>query len=169
MDFFKELIVDVPDFPKPGIVFKDITPLIENPKAFGKLIDTLAEKVPEEVESFLAIESRGFILGAALANKLKRSLVLVRKPGKLPREVYSVSYQLEYGKDGLEVHKDQLNAGLKALLIDDVLATGGTARAVEQLCEQADATLLGHLFLMELRVLKGREALTKPVERILSY
>jgi adenine phosphoribosyltransferase len=155
-----ELIRDVPDFPKPGIVFKDITPLLADPEGFGITIEWMAERAGEaDVEGILAIESRGFIFGAALAREIALPMQLVRKRGKLPREVVSQEYALEYGIDHIEVHTDAVVPGRRYLLVDDVIATGGTAAAVARLVERQSATLAACVFLMELGFLNGRAAL----------
>jgi adenine phosphoribosyltransferase len=156
----KALIVDVPDFPKPGIVFKDITPVLANPAAFKAAIAYLAEHGrPLNCEAVLAIESRGFILGAPLALHLGLPLQLVRKRGKLPRAALEVSYELEYGIDHLEVHADAIRQGGRYLIVDDVIATGGTAAAVASLVAQQGATVAACLFLVELTFLAGRAKL----------
>jgi adenine phosphoribosyltransferase len=156
----KSLIVDVPDFPKPGIVFKDITPVLANPRAFEAAIALLAEQGADlRCDAVLAIESRGFILGAPLALKLGLPLQLVRKRGKLPRAALKVSYELEYGIDHLEVHADAIRKGGRYLIVDDVIATGGTAAAVASLVTQQGATVAACLFLVELTFLAGRAKL----------
>jgi adenine phosphoribosyltransferase len=162
MQEIQRLIRDVPDFPKAGIVFKDITPVLENAEAFRSLAQHLAEKVHPQVDKLVAIESRGFILGAAVAQHINAGLVIVRKPGKLPRETVRENYALEYGTDSLEVHKDALKPGDRIVILDDVLATGGTAAATEKLCERLGAQVLGSVFLMELVFLKGRDRLKNP-------
>jgi adenine phosphoribosyltransferase len=156
-----DLMRDVPDFPKPGIVFKDITPILESSRAFQSLILHFRESIPFTFDKLLAIESRGFILGAALAQVMDVGLVLVRKAGKLPGETVSFRYDLEYGSDTLEIHKDSVMKGERVLIIDDVLATGGTAHAVERLCESLGAEVMGHRFFLELSFLHGRERLKK--------
>lgn len=163
VDQISRLIREVPNFPKPGILFKDITPILENGEAFQNLSRHLAERVHPKTTKIVAIESRGFILGAAVAQNLGCGLVLVRKPGKLPRETYKESYTLEYGTDSLEIHKDALKPGDQVTIIDDVLATGGTASAVEKLCAKAGASVLGTLFLMEIAPLGGRAKLSSTV------
>ncbi|HJR70686.1 MAG TPA: adenine phosphoribosyltransferase [Gammaproteobacteria bacterium] len=156
----KALIVDVPDFPKPGIVFKDITPVLAHPKAFAAVIEQLAEHAAAlRAEGVLAIESRGFIFGAPLAQRLELPLQLVRKRGKLPRASLTARYELEYGFDHLEVHADAVRAGGRYLIVDDVIATGGTAAAVAGLIAQQGASVAACLFLIELTFLRGRDKL----------
>jgi adenine phosphoribosyltransferase len=153
-------IRDVPDYPKPGIVFKDITPLLGHGPAFRAVIDDFAKVLaPWQPTQIVGVESRGFIFGAAIAHAMGLGLTIVRKPGKLPRETRRVSYALEYGTDTLEIHADALAATDRAVIIDDVLATGGTAAAVGQLVEQSGATLAGFGFLLELGFLGGRAKL----------
>lgn len=165
---YKDLIKDVPNFPKDGIMFKDITPILENNEAFCELIDEMAEKTKKFKFNKLAlIESRGFIFGSALSVKLGVPFSLIRKPGKLPRETYSQSYSLEYGEDTLEVHKDSFESGDDVLIIDDLLATGGTARAVEKLITKTGATLSGTLCVLELTFLKGKESLSGKFETLI--
>jgi adenine phosphoribosyltransferase len=167
----KSLIVDVPDFPKPGIVFKDITPVLANPAAFKAVIEQLAEHGTRlRCDAVLAIESRGFILGAPLAQRLGLPLQLVRKRGKLPRAALSVRYELEYGFDHLELHADAIAKGGRYLIVDDVIATGGTAAAVASLVAQQGATVAACLFLIELTFLAGRDKLRElPVVSLISY
>ncbi|MDB5974115.1 MAG: adenine phosphoribosyltransferase [Nevskia sp.] len=164
-------IRDVPDFPKPGILFRDITPLLANAAAFGAAIEQFAAAVePHRVSALVAIESRGFIFGAALAQRLGLPLLLVRKPGKLPRRTVSVSYQLEYGTDRVEMHADEIVAGARYAVIDDVIATGGTAVAAAELVEKQGGTVACCAFLIELDFLKGRERLAgRTVESLLHY
>jgi adenine phosphoribosyltransferase len=153
-------IRDIPDFPKPGIVFKDITPLLLDPQALDAAISELAAWArPLDVDLVVAAEARGFILGAALARDLGAGFVPARKPGKLPADTVSAEYVLEYGVDALEMHADALAHGARALLHDDLLATGGTARALAQLVEGAGGVIAGCGFLVELSFLNGREAL----------
>lgn len=167
LDKIAALIKDVPDFPKPGIVFKDITPILEDGEAFRALAKLMTEKIDPRTTKLVAIESRGFILGSAVAQYLKAGLVVVRKPGKLPRPTVRKAYALEYGEDAVEMHKDALVEGDRVTIIDDVLATGGTAHAVEQLCQESGAHISGHVFLMEIEALKGKEKLTAPVTSLL--
>jgi adenine phosphoribosyltransferase len=156
----KALIVDVPDFPKPGIVFKDITPVLAQPKAFAAVIELFAEHAAAlRAEGVLAIESRGFIFGAPLAQRLGLPLQLVRKRGKLPRAAVTARYELEYGFDHLEMHADAVRAGGRYLIVDDVIATGGTAAAVAGLVAEQGATVAACLFLIELTFLHGRDKL----------
>jgi len=157
LEEIRSFIRDVPDFPKPGILFKDITPLLADAAAFRATIDIFAERVaPLRADAILAIESRGFIFGAALANRARLPLQLVRKRGKLPRESFSVEYELEYGVDHLEMHKDAVRAGGRYLIVDDVIATGGTAAAVATLVAQQRAAVAACVCLIELTFLNGR-------------
>jgi adenine phosphoribosyltransferase len=156
----KRLIADVPDFPKPGVVFKDITPLLSDASAFRATTEFLAERVAAlSAAGILAIESRGFIFGAALAQRLALPLHLVRKQGKLPRESISIRYELEYGFDHLEMHTDAVRPGASYLIVDDLIATGGTAAATAKLVHQQQARVASCLFVVELEFLNGREAL----------
>jgi len=151
------LIRDVPDFPKPGILFKDITPMLANAAAFAAATGALADPWREAgVQAVLGIESRGFILGAALARALKCGFVPVRKPGKLPGSVLTVEYGLEYGKDTLQLHSDAVPPGTRVLIVDDVLASGGTLHAATSLARQAGCDVLGAAVLIELQSLGGR-------------
>lgn len=154
----RDLIRIVPDFPKPGILFKDITPLLQNAEAFRSATKALGEGL-EKVDSIVAIESRGFIFGAAIAQALGKGLVLVRKAGKLPSKAIRETYQLEYGSDALEIHEDAILPGSSVVIIDDVLATGGTARAAMKLCERLGGQVESIRFLIELAFLRGRENL----------
>lgn len=165
----QKLIVDVPDFPKPGIMFKDITPVLQNGKIFQELIELYVETIPRDTTQLLAIESRGFIFASAIAHHMGLGMTLVRKPGKLPRETIRHTYALEYGEDCLEIHKDSLTPQDKVVVIDDVLATGGTARATEVLCEMVGVELLGHRFLIELKFLNGRNLLSAGVESFIYF
>jgi adenine phosphoribosyltransferase len=170
-DDIKALIKDVPDFPKPGIVFKDITPLLTTPAAFAAITDYLAEHANQHrADGILAIESRGFIFGAALADRVGLPMHLVRKRGKLPRETVSVEYDLEYGTDHVEMHADAISAGGRYLIVDDVIATGGTAAAVAQLVAQQGGKVAACLFVLELGFLKGRSKLDGHLtESLLSF
>jgi adenine phosphoribosyltransferase len=154
------LIRDIPDFPKPGIGFKDITPLLADPAGLDAAVAALAEHArPLDVEVVIAAEARGFLLGTALARELRAGFVLARKPGKLPYTTVSAEYLLEYGIDALELHSDAVASGARVLVHDDLLATGGTARALCELVEQLDGRVVGCSFLVELAFLHGRERL----------
>ena len=156
-DPLKKLVRTVPDFPKPGILFYDITTLLKDKSGFAMLIDALAAHYFDEaIDLVLGIEARGFIFGPALAYRLNAGFVPVRKPKKLPAEVASISYDLEYGSDILEVHCDSIGKGSRVLIVDDLLATGGTARAVTQLVEGLGGTVAGLGFVVELTFLHGR-------------
>lgn len=162
-----ELIVDVPDFPKPGIVFKDVSDIFMNHEAFVSVARHFAKRIPEGTDKILAVESRGFILGSAVAQHLNIGMVLVRKPGKLPRKTISQTYSLEYGEDTLEIHEDSLNKGDKVVILDDILATGGTAAATYQLASRLGAEVVGFDFLLEIEFLKGREKLAGTVNSLI--
>jgi len=167
---FEKLIKSVPDFPKKGIMFKDITPVLENPEAFEDVISKMAKASKQfNFNRMALVESRGFIFGSALGLKLGVPFSLIRKPGKLPRETYVESYELEYGNDTLEVHKDSFNPGDKVLIIDDLLATGGTAAAVEKLILKTGAKTAGTLCVIELEFLKGAHQLQFPFEALLKF
>jgi adenine phosphoribosyltransferase len=156
----KEYIRDIPDFPTQGIVFKDITPLLLDPRALDAAVQGLADFArPRGIELVVAAEARGFILGGALARELGVGFVPARKPGKLPSETVSVEYALEYGVDALEMHSDALAGGTRVLVHDDLLATGGTTKAKIGLVERLGGVVAGCAFVIELRFLKGREAL----------
>ena len=156
----RRAIRDIPDFPKPGIVFKDITPLLANGTLFAKTIDLLAERYQgQAVDTVLGIESRGFIIGAALAYKLGAGFSVVRKPGKLPYETHSASYELEYGSDALEIHIDAISSGARVVIADDLIATGGTAAATARLVGKLGGTVVECAFVIELSFLNGREKL----------
>jgi adenine phosphoribosyltransferase len=153
-------IRDIPDFPKPGIVFKDLTPLFLHPPALEHAVELLARYATErDVDLVVAAEARGFILGGAIAARTGAGFIPARKPGKLPAEVDSVEYALEYGLDALEVHNDAFAGGPRVLVHDDLLATGGTARAVCDLAERAGAEVVGCAFVIELAFLDGRDQL----------
>lgn len=154
----KETIADIPDFPKEGILFRDITTVLHDHGLFRKVIDHWSERYADaELDHIASIESRGFIFGAALAHHLGVSMSLVRKPGKLPREVYRAEYELEYGTDTLELHKDAMDEGARVLVIDDLLATGGTCKAAVDLVEKCGGEVYECTFLIELADLGGRE------------
>ena len=157
---FKKYIADIPNFPIEGILFRDITPLMANGKVFRAATDQMVE-FAKEVKADLIVgpESRGFIFGCPVSSALEIGFVPVRKPGKLPRETVSYSYALEYGKNELHVHKDAITLGQRVLIVDDLLATGGTVEATIKLVEQLGGNVVGCAFLIELNALKGREVL----------
>ena len=167
----KKYIRDVPNFPKEGIIFKDISTLLKDPEAFQKSIDTLAQAFKKaRVRYVVGVEARGFIFGAALAYKLKAGFVPVRKKGKLPYKTKSVTYQLEYGVDTLEIHTDAIPPHSRVLVVDDLLATGGTVRAVTDLLKRQKAKIVGVAFLVELEFLKGKEKLKNlPIYSVIRY
>ncbi len=164
MDFIKKAIRTVPDFPKKGILFRDITTAIKDPVVMKKIIDTIADEFRDEKIDYVAgIESRGFIFGMPVAYALGVGFVPIRKPNKLPAETYSVEYELEYGTDRIEMHKDAIEEGKRVLVIDDLLATGGTAAAACELVKKA-GTIAGIAFAIELEALKGRDKLPRDVK-----
>lgn len=167
----REAIRDVPDFPKPGIIFKDITPVLLDPQLFGLVARAMAQPYEDAgVTRVVAIESRGFMFGAPVALDLGAGLVPVRKPGKLPSARQRVEYALEYGTDALEMHADAIGASDRVLIVDDVLATGGTAEAAGRLVRGRGATIAGYSFLIELEFLSGRERLgAARVESLVRY
>jgi adenine phosphoribosyltransferase len=166
----RDYIRDIPDFPKPGIVFKDISPLLADGKAFSASVSELARLMPQGADVIVGIEARGFIFGAALAAQLGIGFVPVRKPGKLPGEVHSIEYELEYGIDVLEIHRDALSEGHKIVVVDDLLATGGTARATVDLVRQLGAEVAACLFVIELGFLGGSDLLDDvPIHTLISY
>jgi len=168
---FKTLIRDIPDFPKPGILFRDLTTLWKDPQGWRSLVDQMAEVAQGLSPDYIVgMESRGFILGAALAYKLEIGFIPIRKPGKLPAAVYGASYDLEYGSDRLEMHQDACEPGSKVLIVDDLIATGGTAAATAQLIAQAQGELVGFIFAVELLALEGRKNLPEvPFFSIIQY
>lgn len=160
MDKIRALIRDIPDFPVKGIVFKDICPVLQDPEAFNEVIDVMAERYQnQKIDAIVGMESRGFIFGAPLALKMEIPFVLVRKAGKLPAETVKVDYTLEYGEATLEIHKDALEPGQRVLIVDDLLATGGTAAATIELIEDVGADVVTCAFFIELGFLKGRDKL----------
>lgn len=171
MTNLKDYIRDIPDFPKEGIIFHDITPLLQNALAFEKAIEEMAELLNgQNIDYLVGIEARGFIFASALALKLGTGLVIIRKPGKLPYVTINASYDLEYGSDSLEVHRDAIHEGSKVVLVDDLLATGGTGQAASELIGKLGGEVLGHCFLVELTELKGKERLSpEQVWSVLQY
>jgi adenine phosphoribosyltransferase len=165
-----QFIADVPDFPQPGIVFKDITPLLANPAAFLQVVDEMAGPFLDQgVGMVVGIESRGFLLAGSIAERIGSGVGLVRKPGKLPRETVSITYDLEYGTDSLEIHKDAFVSATRALIVDDVLATGGTLAATKELIGLAGGEVVGATMLMELTFLGGRSKFDLPLHTVLTY
>jgi adenine phosphoribosyltransferase len=161
----KTKIRDIPDFPKPGIIFKDITTAIKDPETFRRIINYMTEKFKDAgIDYVAAIESRGFIFGAPLAYNLGAGLVIIRKPGKLPAKVEQVSYELEYGTDTVEIHSDAIEPGKKVLLIDDLLATGGTAAAACKLIKKVGGVPVALAFVLELSFLEGKSKLPQDIE-----
>ena len=154
-----DAIRTIPNFPKKGVMFRDITPLIKTDSLFAKSIELFAKQVPSEITKIVAIESRGFIFGGALACLLRKGFVPIRKKGKLPWKTHSVTYDLEYGTDSLHMHHDAVNPGDKVLIVDDLLATGGTVKATTELVEHSGGKVIGIAFLIELIDLKGRDKL----------
>jgi adenine phosphoribosyltransferase len=167
----KAYIRDIPDFPKPGILFKDITPLLAHPGAFRHSIELMTEHYRgQPIDAIAAAEARGFLFAAPLALNLDRPLIPLRKPGKLPHRTYSLKYELEYGSAELHVHEDVILPGARVLLVDDLLATGGTMQAGAKLIEKAGGVVAGCAFLVELRFLKGRDKLEGyPVFSLMEY
>lgn len=171
ISYVKSLVREIADFPKPGILFRDITTLLADPKGFHVVLDAFAERfVGEHVDAVVGVESRGFIFGGALAARLNASFVPVRRPGKLPARVDRVSYSLEYGENELEMHRDSLTEGTSVIVVDDLLATGGTAAAAAELVHRQGAYVAAFAFVIELDGLQGRERLLPtPVFSILHY
>jgi adenine phosphoribosyltransferase len=166
----RRYIRDIPDFPKPGILFKDITPLLADGPALRWTIDQLGERYRGAVDMVLGIESRGFIIGSALAYALGVGIAIVRKPGKLPAQTFSAQYELEYGTDILEIHRDAFGEKARVLIVDDLLATGGTATAAIRLAEHLGGEIVECAFIIELGFLKGRERLApRPVHSLIRY
>lgn len=173
MDDLKQFIRNIPDFPQPGIMFRDITTLLKEPKALQRVMELFAQTCEEHTlnpDLIMGIESRGFIFAPSLAYRLNAGFIPARKPGKLPAPVYSESYGLEYGQDMLQVHQDAFAPGSKVLIVDDLLATGGTAEAAYKLAVAGGAEVIGFLFLIELPDLAGRSKLHDvPVYSLITY
>ena len=172
IEHLRSLIRDVPDFPKPGIVFKDFTPLLADARGMALAVELMANPFRGMgIDLVVGAESRGFIFGMAIARALSAGFVPIRKPGKLPRSVHGADYELEYGTDRLEIHSDALSKGQRVVVVDDLLATGGTLRACCQLAQRTGATIVGITVLIELEFLKGREKLREfgDVHAVLKY
>ncbi len=167
----KALVRDIPDFPQPGILFRDITTLLQDAAGFKASIDALVEKTAHlKPDYIVGMESRGFLFGTPMAYQMNAGFVPVRKPGKLPHTTYSVEYALEYGTDRLEIHQDAFPAGARVLVVDDVIATGGTAAATAELISKCGAELVGFAFLSELTFLDGRKKLPNvPIVTLIEY
>ncbi len=161
MKDFKSYIRNIPDFPKPGIIFRDITPLLADGAAFRDVVDRLSEPYRGRVDMVLGIESRGFLFGAAVAYALGAGVALVRKAGKLPSQTFAAQYALEYGHDALEIHRDAFGHPCRVLIVDDLLATGGTAGAAVELVERLEGEVVACTFVIELSALRGRERLRR--------
>ena len=156
----KNKIRAIENYPKEGVIFRVITTLLKDKDAFKKAVDEMAEKIDKDVDKIIGIEARGFIFASALAYKLDKGFIPVRKPGKLPWDKERESYELEYGEDSIEIHKDAIEAGEKIVIVDDLLATGGTAKACVKLVEKLKGKVSSAIFLVELEDLKGREVLS---------
>ncbi len=170
-NYLKEHIRDIPDFPKPGIIFKDITPLLQNSEAFTRTIKTFTDRyAAQKIDVIVGIESRGFLFGTPIAHQLGAAFVPVRKKGKLPYETVDVSYDLEYGSATIEVHTDAIAKGQRVVIVDDLLATGGTAGAACTLIEQQGGQVVECAFVVELAFLSGRDKMPNtPVHSLISY
>jgi len=167
MDELKNIIRDIPDFPKKGIIFKDITTLLADAVSYQRMVDLLSHRyIGKKIDKVVGVEARGFIIGAALAYKLGAGIVLVRKPGKLPSETFKKSYELEYGTDTLEIHTDAIEKGERVLIADDLLATGGTMAAVVDMVSSMGAELVECCFMAELEFLNGKNKL--PADKVFS-
>lgn len=166
----KQAIVDVQDFPIKGILFKDITPIFANPQLVKEIVAEMAHKCQDlDFDVIIAPESRGYIFGIPLALLMNKPFVFVRKKGKLPRKTIGVSYELEYGNAELEIHEDDLKPNMKVLIVDDLLATGGTLRAIQALVDKAHAVVVGNIFLIELIDLNGKEKLVGKIDSLLKF
>ncbi len=166
----KDKVRAIPDYPKKGVIFRDVTTLLKEGQDFKEAIDKIAEKIDYEIDKVIGIEARGFIVGAPLAYKLSKGFIPIRKPGKLPCEKISVEYDLEYGTDSIEMHVDGIKKGERVVIVDDLLATGGTSQAAIKLVESLGAEVAGLLFLMELDDINGRQKLKNyRVDSIIHY
>ena len=170
MDELKEKIRTIPDFPKPGIQFRDITTLLSDPQAFNTVMERFVERYQDEqIDLVVGVESRGFIIGAPLALRLEKGFIPVRKAGKLPGPIHGVEYDLEYGTDRVEVHQDAIPSGSRVLMVDDLLATGGTIEGSSRLIEKAGGVIAGYAFVIELIDLKGRNRLNHPIFSLVTF
>lgn len=170
LDYIKKAIIDVPDFPKKGITFKDITPIFKTPEMIIDIIDAMNDLIKDiEIDVIVGAESRGFLFGLPLAMKMKKPFVLIRKPNKLPREVYSERFDLEYGSSNVELQKQDILPGQRVLVVDDLLATGGTVNAIERLIFKASAIPVVSIYMIELEFLKGKSNLKSEVFSIFKY
>ena len=170
MDELKEKIRTIPDFPKPGIQFRDITTLLADPQAFKIVVECFVERYQDEqIDLVVGVESRGFIIGAPLALRLEKGFIPVRKAGKLPGPIHGVEYDLEYGTDRVEVHQDAIPSGSRVLMVDDLLATGGTIEGSSRLIEKAGGVIAGYAFVIELIDLKGRNRLNHPIFSLVTF
>lgn len=170
VESLKEKIRDIEDFPKEGILFKDLTPLLSDPHSFRRAVDMLAERYEDKkIDLVVGVEARGFIIGSALAYRLGAGVILIRKPGKLPFKTHHTIYELEYGTDQLEIHQDAIDPGQKVVIADDLLATGGTMNAAIDLVGKFKGEIVECAFLVELLFLKGREKLHQPVYSLMQF
>jgi len=170
MDELKEKIRTIPDFPKPGIQFRDITTLLADAQAFKTVVERFVERYQDEqIDLVVGVESRGFIIGAPLALRLEKGFIPVRKAGKLPGPIHGVEYDLEYGTDRVEVHQDAIPSGSRVLMVDDLLATGGTIEGSSRLIEKAGGVIAGYAFVIELIDLKGRNRLNHPIFSLVTF
>ena len=170
MDELKEKIRTIPNFPKPGIQFRDITTLLSDPQAFNTVVERFVERYQDEqIDLVVGVESRGFIIGAPLALRLEKGFIPVRKAGKLPGPIHGVEYDLEYGTDRVEVHQDAIPSGSRVLMVDDLLATGGTIEGSSKLIEKAGGVIAGYAFVIELIDLKGRNRLNHPIFSLVTF
>ena len=166
----KRLIRDIPDFPKPGINFKDLTPMLRDPAGFALAVDLVASRyIGKKIDVVVGVEARGFVIGAALAYRLGAGVILIRKPGKLPYKTHRTVYELEYGTDTLEIHQDSITPGQRVVIADDLLATGGTMGAAIRLVEQQGGSIVECAFLVELLFLNGREKIGHPVHSLIQF
>ena len=171
MNNLKTLIRDIPDFPQKGVIFKDITPLLKEGERFKEAIDEISNRyLDKKIDAVVSIESRGFIIGSAIAYRLQAGIVLIRKKSKLPWHTHQATYELEYGTDTLEIHQDAIKPGEKVLIVDDLLATGGTVGAAINLVERLNGQIVEIAFLIELTFLKGREQIKDyPIFSLIKY